>query len=114
MRIKRILLKDERDIARSGRIARDVANADADRAFIGMLEPGNQSKRRRLAGTAGAQQYDEFAVVDGKREFVYGFDFAEAFADMPNNDVSHGHCPRNSSCEPPNRFVRRTTPSNQI
>src|SRR6516165_5153797 len=83
MRIKGILLKDEGDIARSGQIARDVAGADVDRAFIGMLEPGNQSKRCRLAGATGAQQYDEFAIVDGKREFADGFEVAEAFATCP-------------------------------
>src|ERR1700740_1390311 len=114
MQIKGILLKDEGDIARSGRIARDVAGADVDRAFIGMLEPGNQSKRCRLAGAAGAQQYDEFAIVDGKREFADGFEVAEAFADVPNNDVSHGGGPNNSPCERPNRSLHGTMPGNRF
>ena len=64
VRIKRILLKDESDIARSRRIARDVAAVDGDRACVGTLETGNQAQRRCLTGAARAQQHDKLAVID--------------------------------------------------
>jgi hypothetical protein len=52
VRIERVLLKDEGDVARSRRIAGHVAPIDQDRADIGPFKPGDEPKRRGLAGTA--------------------------------------------------------------
>ena len=57
MRIERILLEDEGDVARGRRQLRHVAAADVDRAAVGLLQPGDRaaassSCRRRSARAA--------------------------------------------------------------
>ena len=65
MRIERILLEDEGDVAAGRRHAGHVAAADRHAAGIRRLEPGDEPQRRRLAGAGRAEQHDEFAVRDG-------------------------------------------------
>ena len=67
MRIERVLLEDEGDVARGRRAPRHVAPADDDRAGVRPLEPGDQAQRRGLAGAGRPEQHDELAVADGER-----------------------------------------------
>ena len=64
MRVERILLEHEGDVA-LGRLqpGRHPA-ADLDGAAIRLLEPGDQPQRRGLAGAGRPEQHDELAVGD--------------------------------------------------
>ena len=66
MRIERILLEDESDVAGRRLDRGDVAAADGDRARVGALEAGDEAKRRRLAGAGRAEKHEELAVGDGQ------------------------------------------------
>ena len=63
------------------------------RARIGALEPGDEAKRRRLAGARRAEQDDELAVGDGERQVGDGLDVAEALGDAGRA--------RSQPCAPP-------------
>ena len=110
VRIKRILLKNECDIARPRRIAGNVTAVDRNRTRIGTLETGNQPECRGLAGAARPQQHDKLAVIDRKRQITDRFDLPEALADMPQSDISHGRHSHGLRSGSPTRFSRQTKP----
>jgi hypothetical protein len=67
VRVERVLLEDEGDIA-GRRIERgDVVAGDGDPAAVHLLEPRHEAERRRLAGTGRAEEDEELAIGDGQR-----------------------------------------------
>ncbi len=110
VRIQRVLLKDEGNVAASRRIVGHVAAIDEDGAPVGTLQPRDQPECRRLPGTARAEQDDKLAVVDGKRQIAHGVGPAKALADFANDDISHGRYSDGSRSRSPSRFARRIKP----
>ena len=74
MRIKRILLKYERDVAFGRHFLRYDAPLDHHIASIRPLQTGDQAQRRGLSGTGRTKQHDKFAVRDGERKAADRFD----------------------------------------
>src|SRR5436190_3875703 len=70
MRVERVLLEDKRDVAVLRLDSDHTLALDPDIARIGFLEPGDHPQRGRFAATAGAEQDQEFAVVDPERKIV--------------------------------------------
>ena len=64
MRIERILLEHEGDVALRRRGARDIRPAMRICARVRPLEARDQAQSRRLAGAGRPEQHDECAVVD--------------------------------------------------
>jgi hypothetical protein len=89
MRIERILLEDESDIARRGLETQRLAAIDPHFAFIRPLEPGDDAQGGRLAGPGRAQEHGEFTIGDIEREALDGRDRLEALRHMAQRDVSH-------------------------
>src|SRR5580658_8200362 len=83
------LLKDQADLpARLFQLvpaeASNVSSEQADLASVGLAEPGDAPKQRRLAGPARAAQTDDLSCRDGKIDLVEQ-DFAvEGFAELDN------------------------------
>src|SRR5882757_2434313 len=90
MRIKRILLKDERNVAFGWDFLRYDATLDHHIALIRPLQAGDQTQRRRLPGTGRAKQHDKFTVRDRERKATNRFHGTEALADIEQCDLSHG------------------------
>ncbi len=64
-RIERVVLEDQRDVALGALQLAHVLAVDADRCrAVGLLEPGDQTERRRLAGAGRAEEDEELAVGD--------------------------------------------------
>ena len=99
MRIERILLEHEGDVARGRRRARSCRAADQDRPASGRFEPGNEPQRRRLAGAGRPEQHDELAVGDrqatSRRPPATSL---KRLRDALEDDLSHGR---------PRRIVQR-------
>ncbi len=72
VRVERVVLEHHRDVAVLGGQVRDVALADADRAAVDVLEPGEHPQRGRLAAAGGADEDEELAVADLDVELVDG------------------------------------------
>ena len=64
VREERVVLEDGVDVARVGRLLRDVGAAEGDAARVGLLEAGDHTQRRRLSGARRAEEREEFAVGD--------------------------------------------------
>src|SRR5262249_40675839 len=90
MRIERILLEHEGDVARCGRRIADLAPRDAHAAAIGALEAGDQPQRSGLAGARWSQQHDELPVGNRERQRADRLDRAEPRADFYECNLSHG------------------------
>src|SRR6266404_409556 len=108
MRIKRILLKHERDVAFGRHFVRHNAPLDHDIAAIGLLQAGDQTQRRRLSSTGRAKQHDKFTVRDEERKTTDSLDGAVALADFYKCDLSHGILPHKAPMAAPVRSLRRT------
>src|ERR1700730_6402022 len=108
MRIKRILLKHERDVAFGRHFVRYDAPLDHHVAAIGPLQAGDQTQRRRLSRTGRAQQHDKFAVREGERKATDRLDGAVALADIYERDLSHGTLLHKALRAAPVRSSRRT------
>ena len=68
MREQRIVLEHQADVALDGRQPGQVATAERDRARGRLQETGHQAQRRGLAAAAGAEQRNELALRDVKRQ----------------------------------------------
>jgi hypothetical protein len=90
VRIERVLLEHEGDVAQRRRGGADVLAADEDPTLVRPLEAGDEAQRRRLAGTARPEQDDELARGDVEREIVHGRGRAEAFSHAIEAKLSHG------------------------
>src|SRR5882757_326619 len=108
MRIKRILLKHERDVAVGRHLVSDDPPLDHHIAAIGLLEARDQTQRRRLSRTGRAKQHDEFPVRDRERKMTDGLDRPKALADIHQRDLSHGTLPRQAPKPAPVHSWRRT------
>jgi hypothetical protein len=62
------LLKDEADAALAQREVTRVGLAEQYAAAIGLLQPGDQAQQRGLARAGWAEQRDELARLDIKRD----------------------------------------------
>src|ERR671931_1601389 len=80
VREERVVLEDGVDVARVGRPVADVGAAELDPAFVGPLEAGNQTQRRRLARARGPEQREELARPDLEVDAVDGHDVAVRLA----------------------------------
>jgi hypothetical protein len=81
MRVKRVLLEDERGIASRGRLSCHIASLEAQDTRVGPLEAGNETQCRGLARAGRSQQYQELAVADFERQFGHRHGRTEALGD---------------------------------
>src|SRR5579871_1076730 len=108
MGVERILLEDEGHVALGwGRLGH-VASGDMDTAAIGLLQSGDETERRGLAGTGRAQKHDEFAVCDVERKLRHRLEVAEALGDTREHDLSHATPPPSAPCAALGRSRGRT------
>src|ERR1700676_3039157 len=108
MRIKRILLKYERDVAFGRHFVRYNAPLDHNIASIRPLQAGDQTQRRSLSSAGRAKQYYKFAVRDGERKATDRLDRAIALADFYERDLSHSNLLHKAMNSAPGRSLRRT------
>jgi hypothetical protein len=94
MRIERVLLEDERDVAGRRCEAGDVVTADRDRSGVGALEAGDETKRRGLAGAGGPEKHEELAVGDREADTVDRRHGSEHLGYAGKHDFSHGRLRR--------------------
>src|SRR5690349_10034253 len=58
-------------------MSRDVDAVEANAAGGGRVDAGDEIEDRRLAGTIGADESHQFAIVDGHRQIADGLQTAE-------------------------------------
>jgi hypothetical protein len=63
-------LKHERDAAPCRRYRKQVAAIQRYRAGVRLLESGDNAQQRCFSGAARAENDQQFAIVDGKRNAV--------------------------------------------
>ena len=78
---QRIVLEDEADLPLAGADVVDALAAEAQRAGIGKIEPGEDAQQRRLARARGAEQRDELAILDRQADAAQRFEAAELLDD---------------------------------
>src|SRR6266851_3082741 len=108
MRIKRILLKHEGDVAFGRHLVRYNAPLDQHVASIGPLQAGDQTQRRCLSSTGWAKQHEKFTVGDGERKAPDRLHGAIAPADVHKCDLSHGFLLRKAMNATLVRLLHRT------
>jgi hypothetical protein len=91
MREQRVVLEDGVHAPLERRQVGDLGLADVDRAGGDLLEAADHPQRRGLAAARRAEQGEELAVLDGKRQIVDRGEFPEPFRDPIEPDVSVGH-----------------------
>ena len=89
VRIERVVLKDHRAVAVLG--FEVVDDPVADREFPGgdRFEPRDHAQKGRLAAARGADDHDEFAVLDVERDAVDDLDVAVALLDVLERNACH-------------------------
>ena len=83
---QRVLLEDEVDRPEIGRDIQHRPPVDQNIALIGMLETGDESQRRGLAGSAGTEDGKELAVPDAERQGFHRRRGAVALDHLPQLD----------------------------
>jgi hypothetical protein len=91
--------------------ARHLAAVDGDAAGVGALKPHGDAQGRGLAAAGGADEGDDFAILDGEihaRERLHGMDFAidaqgEPFGYVVEGDLTHAHLRRSGAKSDPRR-----------
>ena len=83
------MLQHQRDVPLRGSPAGYVLLTDVNGPGIGTFKPGNQPKRRGLAGTCGAEQHEELAIRNLEIEIGHRGVTAEFLGDAFKPDVSH-------------------------
>src|SRR4029077_17688051 len=101
MRIQRILLKDESDVAIGRRIAGHVTAADPDRTAVWRLQSGDKTQRRRLCGARPPKPRTDLIVSDGQGQIVDRPRLAERLGDGPDLDFSHARLLHTTRCGSP-------------
>jgi hypothetical protein len=71
MRIKRVILKDHRDVAIFGLDAIDHAAMDRDCAGADGFEAGNHAQQGRLAAARRPDHHHQFAIGDGTADTMH-------------------------------------------
>ena len=94
MRIERVVLEDEGDVAIGGAQVLDRLAVEQDVARVDLLEAGDGAQRRGLAAARGAEEDDEFLVLDRQVDVADDVDGAEMLVDVAQFDLSHGCPPR--------------------
>ena len=84
------MLKDGVDITPVGRARGDVSTADEHLALVRVLKPGDQTERRRLAASAGAEQRIELAMADAQVDPLDRPGATVPFRDATELDVVFG------------------------
>ncbi len=90
MRIERVGLEDHGQSAPGGRFPGDVDAVDLDRAAADILQPGDEAQQRGLAAAGGADEDDEFAVIDVEVDAGNDLDLTEDLAHALECDLAHG------------------------
>ena len=85
------MLEEKPDVALVRPQAAHVATADHDRAFVRLLEPGDQAQDCRLAAAAGPKQRYGLSGRHRKRDVRNRDDAAETLRDSAEFD---GRCHR--------------------
>ena len=89
VRIERIGLEHHRKPPPGRRRRRHVLPVDLDPARGHILEPGDEAQERGLAAARGADEDDEFAVLDGKVERRDDLGLPEPLGDARKGDLAH-------------------------
>ena len=89
VRVKRVELKYESDVAICGLQCLHRHAVDQDVAGVDVLEPGDGAQRRRLAATGRTEQHHELAMADLQVELPDDVVVAEVFFDVSQNYVCH-------------------------
>jgi hypothetical protein len=89
VRVERIILKDERDIAVARRKFADVATVEQDVSLSDLLKPGDAEKQRALAASGRAKERDELAIQDVEVEALEHGRAPVALGDPLDGDRSH-------------------------
>ena len=84
---QRVVLENKVDRAAIGRNALHVPSFDDDLAGVRLLEPGQQTERRGLAGAAGAEDGEELAFADYQREPIHRHGRPVALGHLPKLDA---------------------------
>jgi hypothetical protein len=108
MRIERVLLEHESNVARGGWLAADIASTDADPSCVGSLETGNEAQRCGLAGTRWPEQHHELAIANRERKLRDGCRCTKALGDIIEVRLSHDAAPHAMQCGSPARSRPRT------
>ena len=93
MRIERILLEDEGDVARRRRLARHVAPADEDRAGVRRLEPATSRSVVVLPAPVGPSSTTNSPSAMASDRSLDRLDVLEGLGDAVEADLSHGRPP---------------------
>src|SRR5579859_1671958 len=89
MGIEGVVLEDHGNIAVFGRNVIDNPIANVDVAFTQLLQARYHTQESALAAARGADQHQEFFVVDVEVDVVNDFDLTKTFVDMIKLDTCH-------------------------
>ena len=93
MRVERVVLEHEGDVAVGGAEILDRLAVEQDFAGVDLLEAGDGTQRRGLAAAGGAEEDDEFLVLHRQVDVADDVDRAEMLVDVAQFDLSHGDLP---------------------
>ena len=115
MRVQRVLLEHEGDVARRRGLVRGIAAADMDATGVGPFQSRDQPQQRGLAGSGGPEEHDQLTVADGETHVLQRLDAAEALGYPFDADLRHGSPPtggavRRARCAGHCRRRYRTAP----
>jgi hypothetical protein len=82
VRVERIILKDEGDVALAGRQGIDARFVGQDFSAARLFEAGDQPKDRRFAAAGRAEQNAEFTVGNFEGDVAQDFRSAEALGQI--------------------------------
>src|SRR5438046_4288722 len=89
MRKERIALENDAEAALARLHREEIAPLERDRAGGRLDEPRDHLQRRRLAASRRAQQRNELALLDRKRQRIDGEVVAEALRQLVENEEGH-------------------------
>ena len=90
MRIERVVLKDQGHVAITRRQPFRGPTGNGDPAGAGLLQPGEEPKRGRLAAPGRTHEDQQFVVLDLQAEVIHGANSAwEGLAEMGDYDRRH-------------------------
>ena len=93
MRKECIRLEHHRQMALRRRQRGNVVAGDQDAAGISLLEPRDQSQRRRLPATRRAEENEELAGVGGEADAINAARFSPGLADILERDCCQSSKP---------------------
>jgi hypothetical protein len=82
MRVERVGLEHQRDVALRGALSAVTSRPDAAHALGGAVEPGEQAQRGGLAAARRAEQRHELPGLERQRNLVHCRMAAEALGDL--------------------------------